>query len=91
VSARRFRKRPVDGDLVDAMLYDGGFELEFLLLDEQVRFAGEGTAAILIETHNGTRKATADVGDWILRHHDGGVSACKPDVFEDTYEQVGDG
>jgi len=88
VTARRFRKRPVDCDLVDAFLFDGGFDLTFLLPDEQV--AGDGTGGIVKETRNGTRKATAEVGDWILRHHDGGVSACKPDVFEATYEPTGD-
>lgn len=87
MTARRFRKRPVDGDLVDAVHFDdGSFALDFLQDDEQVRSAGDGTGAIVIETRNGTRKATAEVGDWILRHHDDGISACKPDVFEATYE-----
>jgi hypothetical protein len=90
-AARRYRRRPSESDLVDAVHFaDGSFPLEFLQDDEQVRSAGAGSGAIVIETRNGTRKATVDVGDWILRHHDGGVSACKPDVFESTYEQVGD-
>ena len=87
-AAIRFRKRPVDDDLVDAVFYDGSFELAFLKADEQVASTGDGSGAISIETRNGTRKATAEVGDWILRHHNGAISSCKPDVFVATYEQV---
>lgn len=87
-AARRFRRRPVEGDLVDAVLFDGSFDLDFLREDEQVRRAKDVSGSIVIETRNKTPKATMDAGDWILRHHDGGVSACKPDVFEATYEEV---
>jgi hypothetical protein len=88
-AGRQFRKRPVDGDLVDAILFDGSFPLAFLRDDEQVRSAGDDSGAAVIQTRNGTPKATIHVGDWLLRHHDGGVSACKPDDFEATYEEVG--
>jgi len=87
-AAQRYRRRPSEGDLVDAVVFDGSFLLEFLREDEQVRSAGDGSGAVVIETRNGTTKATVQVGDWILRHHDGGVSACKPDVFESTYEPI---
>ena len=87
MTARRFRKRPVDGDLVEAIAFDGSFPLDFLHDDEQVRAAGDGVA--VIQTRNGTQKATVKVGDWLLRHHDDGVSSCNPDVFESTYEEVG--
>lgn len=86
---RRFRRRPADADLVGAVRFDGSFPLAFLEEDEQVR-VDRDAGGILIETRNGTRKATARVGDWILRHHDGGVSACRPDDFDATYEQVRD-
>ena len=89
-AARRYRRRPTEGDLVDAIDFDGSFVLEFLREDEQVRSAGDGSGAVVIETRNGTLKATVQVGDWILRHHDGGVSACKPDVFDATYEAADD-
>lgn len=35
---------------------------------------------------NGEAKHIADPGDWIIRGISGELYACKPDIFEQTYE-----
>ena len=37
---------------------------------------------------NGEAKHVASVGDWIIRGVQGEFYACKPDIFEATYERV---
>lgn len=39
---------------------------------------------IFINTASGTYRA--DIGDWIIRGHDGQFSSCQNDIFEATYE-----
>ncbi len=41
---------------------------------------------IFIETLEGTMKA--NVGDWIITGVKGETYPCKPDIFEQTYEEV---
>jgi len=41
---------------------------------------------ILIKTSEGTMKAS--VGDWIIRGIKGEFYPCKPDIFEETYEEA---
>ena len=43
---------------------------------------------IKIETLEGTM--TASPGDWIITGVKGEKYACKPDIFEETYEEVQD-
>ncbi len=43
---------------------------------------------ILIDTLEGVMKA--QLGDWIIKGVKGEVYPCKPDIFEATYEPVGD-
>lgn len=82
----RFRKKPV---VIDAIQWDGnnladvdtiadthGAHRVFIV--DQYRLA--------IETLEGTM--TADVGDWIIRGVQGELYPCKPDIFEQTYEEV---
>ena len=42
--------------------------------------------SILIETSEGTMKA--NVGDWIIKGVKGEFYPCKPDIFEETYEEA---
>ena len=42
---------------------------------------------IAIETPAGTWRA--DFGDWIVKDTNGQFRPCKPDIFENTYEEVG--
>lgn len=78
----KFRKKPV---VIEAVLYDGSFELDFLRGDERVWFDG-ATQTLQIGTLEGTM--TARIGDYIIRGVQGELYPCKPDIFEQTYEPV---
>lgn len=77
----QYRKKPV---VIDAIQYDGTFELDFLQGDERVRSAGDGTGACEIVTLEGVMRC--DVGDWIIRGVQGELYPCKNSIFEQTYE-----
>jgi hypothetical protein len=48
-------------------------------------FIGDG-----IEIHTLEGTMTASKGDWIIKGVSGEFYPCKPDIFEKTYEAVGD-
>ena len=48
----------------------------------------EVMSAIVIGTLEGDMRA--DMGDWIIRGVQGEFYPCKPDIFEATYEEVGE-
>jgi hypothetical protein len=81
--ARKFRKRPV---IIDAIQWQG---TNIRQLDE---FGGERLihpnedGTLTIETLEG--KYTAQKYDWIIRGVKNEVYPCKPDIFEQTYEEV---
>jgi hypothetical protein len=79
----RFSKKPV---IVEAMHFDGTFDLQFLNGDERVRSAGDGSGACEIVTLEGVMRC--NIGDWIIRGVKGELYPCKPDIFEATYEEV---
>lgn len=58
------------------MVYDGSFPLSFLLEDEQVRSAGDGTGAVTIESDR-WGEIRADVGDRISRTRLGDLTVLK--------------
>ncbi len=81
----KFRKKPV---VIEALRWEGEGTLESVR-----KFLGDDficwhTAhdSILIRTLEGT--LSASLGDWIIRGVKGEHYACKPDIFERTYEQV---
>ena len=81
----KIRLRALD---MDAVGYDGTFPLDFLKRGERVQADPPRSTrgAIIIRTLYGAVGAVP--GDWIIRHHDGSLSAVKPDVFERRYEVV---
>jgi hypothetical protein len=79
----KYRKKPV---VIEAVQYDGTFELDFLRGDERVRSAGDGTGACEIVTLEGVMRC--DVGEWIIRGIKGELYPCEPDIFAATYEAV---
>ncbi len=81
--ARLYRKKPV---VIEAVLYDGEFPLDFLGDDEHVRKSPDGDGSLVIYTLEGAMKAS--VGDWIIRGVKGELYPCKPDIFAATYEAV---
>ena len=51
-------------------------------------FHYENKGALYIDTLEGTMKA--DINDWIIKGVKGEYYPCKPDIFENTYEEVKD-
>jgi hypothetical protein len=90
----KFRKRPV---VIEAMRYEphrsreleqwsGGVVVTSPVLEPTV--ANHSGEYVQIETLEGVM--TAIPGDWIIRGVKGEFYPCKPDIFEATYEPVGE-
>ena len=93
---KRYRKKPV---LIDAIRYTG----DFGVIDDWVeqwlpRDAEQGQGmwessdgkALIIDTNEGEMRA--EIGDFIIREpfatEDRMFYPCKPDIFEQTYDEV---
>jgi hypothetical protein len=82
---KQFRKKPV---VVDAMQFVAG-QLEsaakwsggILVVENNQKIVG-----LSIATLEG--RMTANLGDWIIKGVKGEFYPCKPDIFEQTYEEV---
>lgn len=90
----KYRKRPV---VIEALQFNGlddYFEIVSWMkacgdthaLADEVTYA---TPIMLIQTLEGTM--AAHPGDWIIRGVQGEFYPCKPQIFNETYEPVGDG
>ena len=80
----KFRKKPV---VIDAVQWTGKNYDEvstFAYDSERTVFIGENN--LIITTLEGDM--IANVGDWIIKGVKGELYPCKPDIFEETYEQV---
>lgn len=79
----RFRKKPVE---VSAVQWSGSNWHEvYWLAQHDVYLDGDKLA---VKTLEGTLHA--DEGDWIIQGIKGEHYPCKPDIFEATYDRVGD-
>lgn len=83
----RYRKRPV---IVEAFLWTGGIDqvedpewIVTAIKEDRVWFE---QGRLLIATLEGIHKAR--VGDYIIQGVQGEMYPCKPDIFEQTYEEV---
>lgn len=93
----QFRKKPV---VIEALKFEYTVDgLEALIAfcgDELLKFGTErhmGAKAwawigTLEDGDNGEAKHVATEGDWIIKGVQGEFYACKPDIFEMTYERV---
>jgi hypothetical protein len=84
-----YRKKPV---VIEAVQYDGNFRcLDIFSINEVSHFVvskdENGKQCIKIPTLEG--EMTATIGDYIIRGIQGEYYPCKPDIFEKTYEKVG--
>jgi hypothetical protein len=79
----KFRKKPVvieafrhfgEGNMPAWAYHDGRITIDPI----------QGT--LNISTLEGEMRA--DIGDWVIRGVKGEVYPCKPDIFEQTYDQV---
>lgn len=93
----KFRKKPVVIEAVQFKYSEEG-------ISELRRFCGEALGVVRKERHitavgeaeigtledgvHLTVKHIATEGDWIIKGVQGEFYACKPDIFEQTYERV---
>lgn len=89
MSVCRYRKKPVE---VEAMRFDPDGDLRDLLDWLRVHGAdahyAPSSRAIRIETLEGSMRTNP--GDYIIRGVKDEFYPCKPDIFEATYEAVGE-
>lgn len=84
---KKFRKKPV---VIEATQWNGKYEsvkemfpVENAISPTTINYdKGE----IIIHTLEGDM--TANINDWIIKGIKGEVYPCKPDIFEETYEEV---
>ncbi len=89
----KYRKKPVE---IEAFHYDGDMmdkKGEYYVPAWAVREYQAGTLyfegpELYIKTLEGTHHAS--VGDYIIRGVSGELYPCKPDIFDKTYDQVGE-
>lgn len=82
----KFRKKPV---VIEAMCFDGSYPSGKAILtwaDETVYRSN--LIGLAIKTLEG--EMTVSPGDWVIRGVAGEFYACKPDIFDQTYEAVED-
>ena len=83
---KKYRKKPVE---IEAVQWTGDNLAELREMEEfnavHTCFGGE----LRIKTLEGTMFAS--VGDYIIKGVQGEFYPCKPDIFEQTYEEVKDG
>jgi hypothetical protein len=94
----KFRKRPVVIEAVQLLWSTWGEMCEHANVGKLVDGKPEGCyvdvldtnakMGLLIPTLEGLMVARE--GDWIIKGVKGEIYACKPDIFEMTYERVGD-
>lgn len=80
---KKYRKKPV---VIEAIQWNGSnvFEIWNDFEDIPIRLKEEGT--LLISTLEGDH--IASIGDYIIKGIKGEFYPCKPDIFEETYEEV---
>lgn len=80
---RYFKKRPV---IITAIQWNGNNfdELEVFSSGRNITSNSDGTLTICTLEGN----HIAQKGDWIIRGIQGEVYPCKPDIFNQTYDEV---
>ena len=91
--SKLYRKKPVVIEAMQFKARDGAalLELQDWLTAIDASWALDG-AELEIRTledgHDGRAKHVATDGDWIIRGVAGEVYACKPEIFEQTYDRM---
>lgn len=87
----KYRKKPV---VIEAVEFNGNNQREVLgfiyrdMSENGLSGAERMGLPVVIETLEGDMKA--DPGDFIIKGVNGEFYPCKPDIFEKTYEKVGE-
>ena len=81
------QKKPV---VIEAIQWtgDNGDAIREFMKDNKPDIVADVDVKVLIHTMEGTMEASS--GDWIIRGVKGEYYPCKPDIFEETYEIVGE-
>lgn len=79
----KYRKKPV---VVEAIQYNGENKVEIQLFMNM--YLDEVYKRLRIPTYEGY--VFASIGDYIIKGVKGEFYPCKPDIFEKTYEMVGE-
>lgn len=80
---RRFRKKPI---VIEAVQWTGKNYKEICTFVDKRLEDTYGREILLIDTLEGEHQAK--IGDWIIKGIKGEFYPCKPDIFEQTYEEV---
>lgn len=84
----KYRKKPVVIDAWQLTKENIEAGIPDWIDTEQVSIFGEANAFAEIHTLEGTMQAS--YGDYIIKGVQGEFYPCKPDIFEQTYEEVED-
>ena len=82
--AKKYRKKPV---VIEAVQWTGDNLVEVSMLMPHGGYDGIAKT-IKIETLEG--EMVANIGDYIIKGIKGEFYPCKPDIFEQTYEECND-
>jgi hypothetical protein len=83
----KFRKKPVE---IEAVLFDGSersLDKVWDLVDTAMG-VNYTDGVLSIHTLEGAMKVSK--GDWVIKGVKGEFYPCKPDIFELTYEKIGE-
>lgn len=90
----KYKKKPVE---IEAFKWTGDInqeeEPEWIveaIMNNEVWFNNFGTEKVNMEIKTLEGNHIASRGDYIIRGVKGEIYPCKPDIFEMTYEKVGD-
>lgn len=82
----KFRKKPVVIEAIRNEGSDNASEVAVFFGEEPDNRWGFRAGVWAIGTLEGTMDA--QIGDWIIKGVSGEFYPCKPDIFEQTYEEV---
>lgn len=83
---KQYRKKPV---IIEAVQWEGTniHEIEdFMGVHLGASYCDDGEDFLIIQTLEGDMRA--DKGDYIIKGVQGEFYPCKPDIFEQTYEEI---
>lgn len=84
----KYRKKPIVIEAVQFTEETKNQVFHWVTCNHYPRTDEQGKPTLLIETLEGDM--TAVLGDWIIKGVKGEFYPCKPDIFEKTYELVGE-
>ena len=86
----KFRKKPVEVEAMQFTVESKDQVFNFVCGNKHAEFDANLNPVLVIETKEGDMKAV--LGDWVIKEpfptRDRNYYPCKPDIFEQTYEQV---